>query len=110
MRIKLIATAVVAASLAEQPARGADTVCNGVWYQNQDQDRDIVTNDFTKNGKACIIRSNTKAFKQMNDFCDRSSWFCAFRGHVLRRAGNNYFIDSIRAIDSRTTQSSTEGN
>jgi hypothetical protein len=110
MRFKLIATAVIAASFAEQPARAAETVCNGVWYQNQDQDRDIVTDDFTKNSKACIIKSNTQAFKQMNDFCDRESWFCTFRGHVLRRAGNNYFIDSIRAIDSRTTQSATESN
>jgi hypothetical protein len=50
MRIKLIATAVVAASLLEQLARAADTVCNGVWYQNRD--RDIVTDDFTKNAKA----------------------------------------------------------
>jgi hypothetical protein len=108
MRIKLIATAVVAASLLEQPARAADTVCNGAWYQSQD--RDIVTNDFTKNGKAYIIKSNTQASKQMKDFCDRESWFCIFQGHVVRRAGNNYFIDSIRAIDSRTTQSSTESN
>ena len=108
MRINLIGTAAIAASLAGQPARAAETVCNGVWYQNQD--RDIVTDDFTKNGKACIIKSNTKAFRQMKDFCDRESWFCTFLGHVVRRAGNNYFIDSIRAIDSRTTQSSTESN
>jgi hypothetical protein len=110
MRIKLIATAVVAASLAEQPARAAETVCIGVGYQNQDQDRDIVTDDFTKNAKACIIKSNTQAFRQMKDFCDRESWFCTFRGHVVRRAGNNYFIDSIRALDSRSTQSFMESN
>ena len=108
MRINLIGTAVIAVLLAGQPARAAETVCNGAWYQNQD--RDVVTGDFTKNGKACIIKSNTKAFKQMKDFCDREDWFCTFRGRVARRAGNNYFIDSIRAIDSCTTQSSTEGN
>jgi hypothetical protein len=107
MRIKQIATAVIAASLTAGPARAAETVCNGAWYQNQDRD---VVDDFTKNSKACIIKSNTKAFNQMKDFCDRESWFCTFLGHVIRRAGNNYFIDSVRAIDSRTTQSSTEGN
>jgi hypothetical protein len=103
MRVKLIGTAVIAASLAGQPARAAEMVCNGTWYQNQDRDivtRDIVTDDFTKNGKACIIKSNTKAFMQMKDFCDREISFCTFLGHVVRRAGNNYFIDRIRAIES----------
>jgi hypothetical protein len=69
----------------------------GTWYQNQD--RNIVTGVFTQNGKACIIKSNTKAFMQMSDFCDRESWFCTFVGHVVRRAGNSYFIDSIRAME-----------
>jgi hypothetical protein len=64
MRIELIGTAVIAASLVWQPARAAEMVCNGTWYQ--DRDRDIVTNDFTKNGKACIIKS--KALMQMNVF------------------------------------------
>ena len=100
MRIELIGTAVIAASLAGQPARAAEMVCNGIWYQDRDRDRDIVTDDFTMNGKACIIKSNTKALMQMKDFCDREGWFCTFVGHVIRRAGNNYFIDRIMVIES----------
>ena len=33
-----------------------------------------------------------------DDFID-SIRFCTFVGHVVRRAGNSYFIDSIRAME-----------